>query len=165
MTSFYGRHPKPKFPASFLHTASPKRNISPNSTPKMSSYSSSKQPKSRKSYSPAINLCTCPLAFSDRMEWIVKPKAIFLSSDSIKSVPQRAFFLESGLKNWITLRTKNPPISTIKKSITVNQNLDTIPHALIVLHTTVFPLSKTLSHFVRKPSFDHIEDTSKLCHQ
>ena len=35
-----------------------------------------------------------------------------------------------------------------------NQNLDAFPHAVIVISTTVFPLSKILSHFMRKPRFN-----------
>ena len=53
------------------------------------------------------------------------------------------------------LHTENHPISTIKKSIPGNQNLDALTHAVIVLSTTVFPLSKILSHFVRKPRFNN----------
>ncbi len=36
----------------------------------------------------------------------------------------------------------------------VKEGLDTLPHAVIVLFTTVFPLSKILSHFARKHRFN-----------
>ena len=35
----------------------------------------------------------------------------------------------------------------------MNQHLDALTHGVMVLFTTIFPLSKILSHFVRKPRF------------
>ena len=54
----------------------------------------------------------------------------------------------------MTLHTKNHPISTIKNSIPVSLNFYTLPHVIIVSVTTVFPLSKILPRFARKPRFN-----------
>ena len=105
------------------------------------------------------------------------PPFWFYQIGSIKSIFSQN--LISKKKNRMTLHTKNHPISTIKKSCSgqalvwalyptqsllihggLNPSSPALTNPLIICVvaggriTTVFPLSKILSHFVRKPRFN-----------